>query len=162
MSLFNFGKPKWYKILPLYYRPDESIIQEIENFSNRFSFEPEQLSVMISMTPWGVKKLQWYMLRYYRAEQPSWPEKEIWKAVIISRMNAKLMTSDFPVDIGSSPLSVVEINDIISRAGEIVKNFNNFEEVVNYILEIDYKENRFYDPVGLMNELNNILENSRS
>jgi len=156
---FNFGKSRWYKILPTYFQPDESVIQEVENFRSRFSLEHDFLAQMISITPWSVKKLQWFMLKKIRTEQPTWPEKEIWKSVIISRMNVKLMTADFPPDIDSTPLSRAEINDIIKQATTIVKDFKSFVEVVNYLLEIDYKENRFYDPGRLLDDLNNILEN---
>lgn len=158
MSFFNFGKPKWYRMLPEHFQPNKYLIQEIENFRSRFSLDHDFLALLISMTPWSVKNLQWFMLNKFRIEQPHLSEKEIWKAVLISRMNVKLMTIDFPTDIGSTPLSKAEIDDIIEQAETIVENFNNFEEVVNYILEIDYKENRFYDPGGLLDDLNNILE----
>jgi|SRR5690606_33082374 len=160
MGFFNFGKPQWYKNLPDYFKPEESRIQEIENFRASYGIDNNSFAMMISMTPWSAKKLQWFMLKKFKTEQPTWSEKEIWKSVIISRMNVKLMTVDYPPDIGSSPLSRDEINNIIERAGTIVKDFKNFDEVVKYILDIDYKENRFYDPSGVSNELNQILENS--
>ena len=161
MSLFNFGKPRLYKLLPTYFQPDENVIQEIENFRNRFSLQHEVFAQMISMSPWSVRKLQWFMLSKFKAEQQSWSEKEIWKSVIISRMNVKLMTADYPSDLGSSPLTRAEINDIVNRASIIVNDFKSFDEVANYLLEIDYKEDRFYDPSGLLDDLNNILEFSR-
>ena len=160
MSFFNFGKPKWYKILPAYFQPDESKIQAIENFRIQFSLDHNIFAQMISMTPWSVKNLQWFMLKKFQAEQPNWSKKRLWKYVIISRMNVKLLTTDHPPDFGSSPLSREEINDIINQAEEIVEYFENFDDVVTYILDIDYKENRFYDPSGVLDELNKILESS--
>lgn len=158
MGFFNFGKPKWYKTLPPYFQPDESMIQQIENFRKQYSIDHNTFAQMVAMTPWSVKKLQWFMLKKFRAEQPSWSEQEIWKSVIISRMNVKLMTVDYPPDYGSSPLSRNEINDIINQAATILKNFKSFDDVVKYLLDIDYKENRFYDPSGVLNELNRILD----
>lgn len=160
MGFFDFGKPKWYKTLPTYFQPDETLIQNVENFRIRFSLDHNIFAQMISMTPWSVKKLQMFMLNKFRGEQPSWPEKEIWKAVIISRMNVKLMTADYPPDYSSSPLSKSEINNIISQAGSIALSCKSFEEIVKYIIDIDIKENRFYDPSGVLDELNRILENN--
>ena len=160
MGFFNFGKPSWYKTLPPYFQPDESMIQSIENFRIQYSIDQNIFAQMVAMTPWSVKKLQWFMLKKFRAEQPSWSEKEIWKSVIISRMNVKLMTVDYPPDFGSSPLSRNEINNIMDQAGTIVKDYKSFDEVVRYLLDIDYKENRFYDPSGVLDELNRTLENS--
>lgn len=160
MGFLNFGKPNWYKTLPPYFQPDEGMIQTIENFRNQYSIDHNVFAQMVAMTPWSAKKLQWFMLKKFRAEQPNWSEKEIWKSVIISRMNVKLMTVDYPPDFGSSPLSRDEINNIINQVGTIVKDFKNFDDVVKYILDIDYKENRFYDPSGVLDELNRTLENS--
>jgi len=159
MGIFDFGKPKWYKSLPKYFRPDESVIQVFENFRKRYSLDNNTFVKMISTTPWSVKKLQWYMLRKFRAEQPTWSEKEIWKSVLISRMNVKLMTVDYYPDFGTTPLSRVEVNNIINNAKSIIQNSEKFDDVIKYIVDIDVKENRFYDPTGVLNELNNLLEN---
>lgn len=161
MSIFGFGKPKWYKILPENFQPDENNIQEIENFRSELSIDHKVLTQMITMTPWAVEKLQWFMFKKFKAEEPRWSERKIWEAVIISRMNIKLMTADYTADSSSFPLTRSEINDIINRVESIVRDFNNFNDVVNYLVQIDRKENRFYDPSHLLEELNYILENRR-
>ena len=132
MDFFNFGKPRWFKDLPAYFQPDESRVQEIESFRASFGIDDNSFVMMISMSPWSVKKLQRFMLKKFRAEQPTCPEEEIWKAVIISRMNVKLMTVDYPPDFGSSPLSRNVINEIIEHAGEIVQSFKSFDDVIRH------------------------------
>ena len=159
MSIFDIGKPKWFKKLPNHFQPEESLIQEIENFRINFGFDHNSIATMISMSPWSVKKLQMFMYKKFKKEQPFWPEKEIWRYVLLSRMNIKLMTVDYPPDLGSNPLTRDEINSIVEKSEEIVQGFDSFDDLVNYILEIDYKENRFYDPSRILNELNNLLEN---
>jgi hypothetical protein len=158
MGFFSFGKPIWFKNLPDYFKPDESRIKEIENFRTNYGIDNDTFTAMISMTPWSVKKLQWFMLKKFKLEHPTWSEKEIWKSVIISRMNVKLMSVDYPPDFGSFPISKNEINEIKNQAGAIVKDFNNFDDVVKYILNIDYRENRFYDPSRVLDKLNGILD----
>jgi len=159
MSFIKFNKPMWFSILPEYFQPSKTNIQKIEFFRNKYSLQHDILAQMISMTPWSVKKLQWFMFKKFKAERPNWSAKKIWKSILISRMNVKLMTVDYTPDIGSTPLSRIEINNIINSAEVIVQDLKSFDDVVKYIIDIDNKENRFYDPSGLLADLNNILEN---
>lgn len=115
-------------------------------------------SMLISTTPWSVRKLQWFMLDKFKSERPDLAEKELWQFVIVSRMNVKLMTVDYPKDYGSSPLSKDEINCIVNNAKSIAEKYHNFDQVVDYLVELDYKENRFNDPSGILDRLNRLLE----
>jgi hypothetical protein len=162
MSLFDFGKPKWFKQLPSYYRPDTSKVQEIENFRIHFGFDNELFIMMISMTPWGVRKLQYFMLEKFKKENPFLSRKELWKAVIHSKLNAKIMTLEMPPPFYANPLSLEEINSILANLNEIVGKFKSFEELVDYLVEIDRNEGWYTDPSGLGEELNDLLENDLS
>lgn len=159
MSYFNFGKPKWYKLLPEHFQPTDNVTDRVEKLRLYYELDHDLIANLVVMTPWSVKKLQWYMLKKFNLESPHLSKKELWSAVIISRMNVKLMSLEMPIDEESTPLSRDEILKIIKNVQSVVKNFSKFDEVVDYIIDIDYKENRFFDNIGLLTELSNVLEN---
>lgn len=159
MSIFTSSKPEWFRQLPEYLQPHSSKIKEIENFKKCLGIDDFSLSMLISMTHWGVRRLQLFMLKKFRSESPTSNEKDLWKCVIISRMIAKSLNSDIPKPPYTNPLSQNEIDSIINNIDLIISQFNYFEEVVEYLIQIDEKEGWFNDPSGLNKDLNLILEN---
>lgn len=160
MSIFNFGKPKWFRKLPSYLSLQEADIPDLEIFKTRYSINDNTFAMMISMTPWSVKKLQLYTLDKFKRENPFLPQKELWKAVIQSKMNVKLLTLETPPPFFVKPLSRSEINLIINSLDEISTKFKSFDDVIRFLIEIDDREGWFTDPSGITEELNELLKNS--
>jgi len=158
MGLFNFLKPVWYQNLQQHFRPTNSkTIHKLEALRMNLNIPDEHFTMNIMMTPWGVRKLQWHMYEQAKQQFPNSTEREIWEMVFISRINVKFLTIDMPSDIGSTPLTGDEILDIVNNKDEIINNFNSFSDLVDYLVELDKKENRFFDPSGLTIDIDRIL-----
>ncbi|OIO73904.1 MAG: hypothetical protein AUJ85_06900 [Elusimicrobia bacterium CG1_02_37_114] len=160
-----FFKPQWYKMLTDSVKPiSEDVIEKVEEFrkksegalSTEKTHEMIFMGIMVSM--WAVKRIQKYTLELIRKQMPNASEKELWKQVLIARLNVKLNTSGRKSDIFSKPLSEMELLSRISSADDIIARFKSFNDVVDYVIKIDEEENRFYDPTGMQFELNNLLE----
>ena len=58
----------------------------------------------------------------------------------------------------AKPLSQGEIINRMEHVDNIVSEFKTFDDAVEYILAMDEEENRFFDPSGLLKEVNVALE----
>lgn len=151
-------KPQWYKMLPDSVKPiDKRKIEKIEDFRKRLGVPDEAIFMGIMVTRWAVKKIHKYLFEQAKKLMPNAPEQELWKAVILSRFDAKLKTSP-ETDLGAKPLSPEEIFSRMENINNIISGFKSFDDVLDYIIAIDEEENRFYDPAGIFDRLNNLLE----
>jgi hypothetical protein len=154
-----FSKPQWYKMLPNSVKPiDEQTIERVEIFRNKYpGFTHERMFMAIMVSRWAVKRIQKYTVELIKSHLPTASERELWRRVLLARLAAKL-NSPPETDPFAKPLSKEEILSRIENMDNIVSNFKSFDDVVDYIIQIDEEENRFYDPTGMQSELDNLLE----
>ena len=162
-----FPKPKWYGKLPASLKPiDDEILHEVENFRKENYLTDDLMFMAIGTTKWAVRKIQKYILEQSKETSPHLTEKELWKSVIYSRLQVKLNSCVMKkVGLQESdpfvkPLSEQEIHALMENLDKIISKFKTFEDVIEYIICIDEKENRFHDISGMQANLENLLENS--
>jgi len=109
------------------------------------------------VSQWTVKRTQRFCLEQNKKQMPNASEQELWKAVLLSRLQTKLMSPP-ETDPFAKPLSQEEILSRIENIDNIVSGFKSFDDVLDYIITMDEEENRFNDPSGIQDELNNLLE----
>jgi len=154
-----FFKPQWYKLLPDHFNPmNERILESIERLRKENGLTHEMISMGITLTPWAVRKLQEHCLAQGRKLMPFASERELWKRVLLSRLQAKLAHSDIPSAPWHNPLSKEDILSMMENINNICANFKSWHNVVEYIVSIDRDEGIFSDPSGIMDELNLLLE----
>ena len=153
-----FFKPQWYKLLPDSVKPiDKRKIKKIEDFRKRYRFTDEVMFMGIMVSRWAVKRIQKFCLEQLKRQMPDASEQELWKGVLLSRFNVKLVSPP-ETNPFAEPLSQEEILSRIENIDNIVSGFKSFDDVIAYIILMDEEENRFYDPSGIQDELNNLLE----
>lgn len=162
----RFG-PTWYKMLnPALWPIDNMTINKIDDYRKKYCLTDDMISQMINMTRWAVVRIQYYCLEHLKMQTPHRPEQELWKQVLLSRLNLKLSFLQFESDPFAKPISKKELLSRINDIDNIISKFRNFEDVINYIVEMDEEENRFYDftpshPLQIMHELNDLLEEGK-
>lgn len=143
----SFFDPKWYKLLPDYIKPSRNLIEELEAIRSNNLLDHEVFFRMLMTMPWAVGKLQRYMYWYYKQNLLHLPEKEIWRSVILSRLDTKRKVyQSMPYDPGTRPLTNKQIDEIIESLDQKLDEFKNFEEVVDFIIDLDRKEGQFDTP----------------
>lgn len=159
-----FFKPQWYRNLPDSVKPiDDKKINKIEDFRIKSEAylgkdkSQEMIFIGIMVSKWAVKRIQQYTLELIRKQIPNAHQKELWKQVLLARLNVKLSTSSEKLDMFSRPLSETELLSRINNIDEIVVKCESFNDVMDYIITMDEHENRFYDPTGMQSELESIL-----
>ena len=154
-----FSIPQWYKMLPNSVKPiDKKTIEKVEIFRNKYpEFTHERMFMAIMVSPWAVKRIQKYTLELIRIHLPTASNRELWTRVLLARLDTKLHSLP-ETDPFAKPLSKEEILSRMENIDKIVSNFKTFDDVVDYIIEMDEEENRFYDPTGMQSELDNLLE----
>jgi hypothetical protein len=166
MGIFEnllFFKPQWYELLPISVKPIlGDVIKRVEGFRKEHGFTDEIIFMGIMSSRWAVKRIQKYWLEDGKKLMPNASEKELWVSVLLSRLDVKLKGSmwetEWGPDLFAKPLSQEEILSRIENASNIVSDFRSFDDVVNYVIAMDEEENRFYDPTGIQDELNDLLE----
>jgi hypothetical protein len=157
-----FIKPKWYSMLPESLKPiDDETIRLIEEYRNRKILPDEAIFTAIITTRWAVGRIQKYTLDLFRRQFPNLSERELWKSVIASRLQSRLDVYNTigETDPLAKPLSQQKILSLIENLDKTVLNFETFEDVIGYIINIDEKENRFYDLTGATTAISKMLEN---
>ena len=150
-------KPKWYDMLPASVKPIQNEkIRNVESFRKRLNFTDDMVFMAIMVSKWAVIKIQKYTLDLLRKQIPNASEKELWQGVILSRLQTKLL-SPSETDPFAKPLLKEELSFRIENIESISSNFSSFDDVIDYIIEMDEEENRFADPTGLQSELESIL-----
>lgn len=159
-----FLKPQWYSMLPDSVKPiSEEVIEKVEEFRKKSELflgvekTHEMIFMGIMVSKWAVRRIQKYTLEVIRKQIPNASERELWKQVLLARLNVKLSTSGAKPDIFSKPLSEAELLSQIANVDNIMTKFRSFDDVIDYIIEIDEKENRFHDPTGMQSELDDLL-----
>jgi len=133
-------KPKWVKILRLDLRPDEKRIEELERLRVEFGIPHEALAMRVMSSPATTRKVQKKCLETWRIQNPGKSERELFKMVLISRIQAP----------PSFEMTEPEID-------EALKNINSFDELCDYIIKLDEQEPSFPDPLGIGRRIDEIL-----
>ena len=158
MGFFGNGEPKWYRVLQQQFKPiNNDIIFGLDAYKNGAQLSNKQFAMVIMLTPWAVQKLQWSIYSQAKLEYPIYSEKKNWKLVFHSRLKVKLSTAEMPNDQWAKPLTIEEIEELYDQTDEILDEFETFTELVDFIVEVDKKENRFYDPTGMIEEVDRTL-----
>jgi len=148
----SFFDPKWFKSLPDYIKPSSDLIEELEQVRKQYSFDHEVFFRMLMTMPWAVGKLQRYMYWEYKKVLSHLPEKEIWRSVILSRLDTKRKVyQSMSYDPGTKPLTNKQIDEIVEGVDKKLDSFKNFEEVIDFIIELDKQEGQFDVPPILSN-----------
>ena len=157
----SFLDPKWYISLPDYIKPSSDLVEQLDEFRKKYSFDHEIFFRMLMTMPWAVRKVQRHMYWKYKGMLSHLPEKEIWRSVILSRLDTKRKVYfSMSYDPGTKPLTNQQIDQIVGNLDNKLKEFNNFEDVVEYIISIDEEEGQFNVPTELsmvLGELDIIL-----
>ncbi|HSP62864.1 MAG TPA: hypothetical protein VLQ90_07785 [Pyrinomonadaceae bacterium] len=117
----------------------------------------EVLAMMICCTKWAAVKAQEFARDQLRRDLPQYSERELWRAVIVTRLGAKLQLEMTKMNFEIEMDSVTEdLSERMESMDEIMAGINSWDDVVNYVLEMD-KESFENDPMGVKGELNRIL-----
>ena len=146
-------------MLPDHFKPkNERILESIENLRKEYGLTHEMIFMGIIVTPWAVRKLQEHCLEQNRKLMPNASEEELWKSVLFSRFQTKLMALDIPPAPWHNPLSKEDILSMMENIDNICAKFKSWHDVVEYIVSVERDEGTFSDPSGIMDELNWLLE----
>jgi len=133
-------KPQWFNLLPSHLRPDKKRISELEKLRRAFNLPYQVLATGIMSSPETTRKVQRQMLRMFRSLYLEAPEKELLKMVLISGI--------------MSPPSIDMTEQEMDQAME---NINSFDELCDYIIALDEKEQSFPDIFGIGKLMDEIL-----
>jgi len=144
--------PEWYTMLPSFMKIEKDKVNKLEELRSKHNLSHHKFFISIGTSMWAVEKAQEETLRALKKVMPNTNDRELWKHVLLARLNVKL---DFPVKYFSR--SAEEIKKDIKNIDDIVKNFESFEDVILYIIEMDEREYAFLDPTGMKEKINKIL-----
>lgn len=136
-------KPKWVKLVPSNLRPDKKQVNKLEKLRVKFGIPHDTLAMRILSSPATTRRVQNQCLENFRAKNPGVSEKELFRMVLVSRIQA--IESD-----GFCRMTNQEID-------EVMKDMNSFDELCDYIISIDEQEPVFPDPLGIGKQIDEIL-----
>jgi hypothetical protein len=155
--MFFFKGPAWYQALPPHLRPPKSKIKELEAFRRTLAVDDDDVfMVMLGGTKWAVIKAQELSRDQIRHDLPYYSEEELWRAVILTRLGAKLNLAATNLSLGIDSNESEAIIERMESMDEIMKGINCWDDVIKYVIEMD-KETLNYDPMGVKGELHRIL-----
>jgi hypothetical protein len=112
--------------------------------------------VLIGGTKWAVIKGQETTRDQLRCDLPHYSEEELWRAVIFTRLGAKMNLELTNLNLGIDTDESDAIMEKMESIDEIMKEINSWDDVINCVLDMD-KESLDRDPMGVKGELNRIL-----
>ena len=112
----------------------------MEKLRSEFGIPHNALAIGIMGSPATTRKVQRQFLRNFRIQSPEASEKELFRMVLISRI--------------ISPPSIDITEQEIDQAME---NINSFDELCDYIIALDEKEQLFPDISGIGKLIDEIL-----
>ncbi len=133
-------KPKWVRLLPPNLRPDDKIISELEKLRLACDIPHEALAMRVTSSPITTRRVQRDCLEIYRVHIPGASEKELLRKVLVSRLQTAL---------------VIEMTE--GEIDEAMKSINSFDELCDYIIELEEKEPSLPDPFGIGKVIDEML-----
>lgn len=137
-------KPKWFNMLRQECRPPSSKAKILESLRQQHNIPHEPFSLIILSSPFTTRQLQRHLLAEAKAKMPNTRERELWRAVLISRLG-NLVSAGF------------ESPEILEEADRVVKKAKSFDEICDYIVSLDQKEPSSTDPFGIGKTIDDIL-----
>ncbi len=145
-SLNNvLSKPKWVESFLLNLIPDKKQIRELERIRDRFNISHSVFSWRVMGSPATTRKVQKKCLEDCRVWNPGVSEKELFRMVLISRIQTPA-----PESPGYSGMTEEKID-------EAMRNINSFDELCDYIIALDEQEPPSPDPSGIGKRIDEIL-----
>ena len=141
--------PKWVRLLPENLRPDKKRVQMLEKLRSQYEIPHELMMMRVAQSKATMRKVQRTALEYFRRHNPSSPEKELLRMVLISRLNISQLTNPYELSIYNP--SEEEIDEVMSK-------INSFDDLINYIASMDDQEPSLPDPMELGRRIDEILE----
>jgi hypothetical protein len=152
-----FKSPAWYRALPPHLRPPKSKIKQLDAFRRSLEVDDDDVfMVLIGGSEWAVIKAQELTRDQLQHDLPHYSEKELWRAVIVCRLGAKLNLEATNLSFGIESDGSEAVMERMESMDEVMKEINSWDDVVNYILEMD-KSSLRHDPMGVKAKLNKIL-----
>lgn len=142
--------PEWYMALPHHLKPPQSKVSALENLRKKLQLSDEAFMIGISISPWAVICTQETTLERFRRQFPEYSERDLWRAVILSRFEVKLKTPslwDPPTEVILKKMGAMD---------EIMKDIHSWQDTLDFILEME-KDSFSIDPTGIQNEINEVL-----
>ena len=139
------SKPKWVKSLSLNLRPDKKRIRELEKLRIKFAIPHDLFSMRVLGSPATTRKVQKQCFEGFRARNPGAPEKELFRMVLISRIQAPPLESP-----GYSGMTEDKID-------EAMRSINSFDELCDCIIALDEQEPASPDPLGIGKRIDEIV-----
>ncbi|HMG75878.1 MAG TPA: hypothetical protein VK582_20425 [Pyrinomonadaceae bacterium] len=152
-----FKSPAWYRALPPHLRPPKSKVKRLDEFRRSLEVDDDDVfMVLIGGTKWAVIKAQETTRDQLRRDLPHYSEEELWRAVIFTRLGAKMNLELTNLNLGIDNDESDAIMEKMESIDEIMKEINSWDDVINCVLDMD-KESLDRDPMGVKGELNRIL-----
>ncbi len=98
--------------------------------------------VMIGGTKWAVIKAQEFTRDQLRRNLPHYSEDELWRAVILTRLGAKLNLELTNLNLGADSDESDVLMEKMESMDEIMKGINSWTDVINYVLALDKRNVR--------------------
>jgi len=156
------NEPQWYKMLPDHLKPPIDKIKKLENLRKIISLDTsDYISHLIifkgiGQSRWEVIKTQEDILNKLRQRFPQYSEKELFKEVLLSRFRVKIA---FPTSGDPSP---EELKRRIENIDQVMISINTFQDLINYILEMDKDILKSFEYFTIQEEINQILSEGSS
>lgn len=115
--------------------------------------------MMSGCSKWAVIKSQELSRDDLRKDLPHYSERELWRAVIVARLGAKIQLETDKMFMGIDDDGSTETwFEKMESMDKVMAGIKSWDDVINYILELD-KESFEGDPMGVKEELDRILMN---
>ena len=82
-------EPKWVKLLPPHLKPNQKLIGELENLLGKVEAPHEASATRIAISPAFIRKTMGRDLVYLKLQNPNATEKQLFKLILISRIDAR-------------------------------------------------------------------------
>ena len=135
-------KPQWVELLPPYLRPDGKRISKLEKLRVEFNIPHGLLAMRVMSSPTTTRRVQKQSLENFRMQNPEMSEKDLFRMVLISRIQAP--------PIYGPGMTKQQIN-------QAMENINSFDDLCGYIIAMDEQESSFPDSLGTGKRIDEIL-----
>jgi Cu/Ag efflux pump CusA len=143
--------------LPPHLRPPKNKIKQLDAFRRSLEIDDDEVFMMlIGSTKWAAIKAQEETRDQLRRDLPHYSDEELWRAVIVCRLGAKLNLAATNLSLGIDSDDSEALSEKMESMDEIMKGVTSWDDVINYVLQMD-KESFSRDPMGVKAELDRML-----
>jgi len=140
--LFPSEELNWLNHLEPHFHPAPRKIKELENLRQLWNIPDEVFAVGIIGTSWATEQLQRKLYEEAKQLNPRASDKEIFREIITSRTENRI------------PLGLDMNEEEVDKA---VMSINSIDDLVDFVLSKENEEPGWYDPLGIQNEIEEIL-----